>query len=126
MTRFLTPLRRKFGPQFLLLAVFIFGTLLVMPLNLFVFDNDEGINVIKAVLVADGYPLYTQTWSDQPPIFTQLLQIVFAIFGETMVVARLLVLALATLFVWAYTSTIRLQLGTAAAWVAINQMTEIE
>lgn len=102
-----------------MLLFFIGGTLWVMPLSLFVFDNDEGINVIKAVLLADGYPLYTQTWSDQPPVFTQLLQWAFALFGEKMVVARLLVLALATLFVWAYTSTIQAQIGSAAAWVAL-------
>lgn len=102
-----------------MLLFFIGGTLWVMPISLFVFDNDEGINVMKAVLLADGYPLYTQTWSDQPPVFTQLLQWTFALFGERMLVARLLVLALSTIFIWAYTSTIQLHLGTAAAWVAL-------
>lgn len=100
-------------------VVFLGMTLLIMPLSLFAYDNDEGINVMKAVLMADGYPLYTQTWSDQPPIFTQLLQWVFALFGQSMMAARLLVLGLATLFIWAFTSVIRLQLGMAAAWVAL-------
>lgn len=111
---------RGFGVQLLMLSFFIGGTLWIMPISLFVYDNDEGINVIKAVLMADGYPLYTQTWSDQPPIFTQLLQWTFALFGETMVVARLLVLVMTALFIWAYTATIRLQLGTVAAWVALS------
>ncbi len=102
------------------LLVFLVGTLWIMPIfDLFVFDNDEGINVIKATLLADGYALYTQTWSDQPPIFTQILQIAFALFGEEMAVARLTVLALATLFVWAFTSTVEMQLGSAATWVAL-------
>jgi 4-amino-4-deoxy-L-arabinose transferase-like glycosyltransferase len=100
-------------------AVFVLGVLLVMPLGLFVYDNDEGINVMKAVLMADGYPLYTETWSDQPPVFTQLLAWSFALFGQSMIVARLLVLVLTTIFVWAFTNTIRLHLGTAAAWVAL-------
>lgn len=111
--------RLQIGQQLLLLLCFVGSALLIMPLSLFVFDNDEGINVIKAVLMADGYPLYTQTWSDQPPVFTQLLQWSFALFGAQMVVARLLVLALTTLFIWAYTSTIRLHLGMAGAWVAL-------
>ena len=114
-----SPFRRGIGAQLLMLVVFVAGVLLIMPISLFVFDNDEGINVIKAVLMADGYPLYTQTWSDQPPVFTQLLQIVFALFGERMVVARSLVLALALLFVWAFTSTVRMQVGTTAAWAAL-------
>ena len=105
--------------QLLMLVLFVGTTLVLMPLSLFVYDNDEGINVMKAVLVGDGYPLYTQTWSDQPPIFTQLLNAVFALFGPSMTVARLLVLVLAALFIWAFTSTIRLQLGTMAAWVAL-------
>lgn len=116
----LSPRYRFNSTQLLIPIVFVIGTLVLMPVfDLFVYDNDEGINVIKAVLMTDGYPLYTATWSDQPPIFTQLLQFVFALFGETMAVARLLVLALTTLFVWAYTSTIRLHLGIAAAWVAL-------
>ncbi len=119
MTTFPLLRRRLICPQVLMLAFFILSTLLVMPLSLFVFDNDEGINVIKAVLMADGYPLYTQTWSDQPPVFTQLLQLAFATFGETMLVARLTVLALTVLLVWAFTGTIRLHLGTAAAWGAL-------
>ncbi len=111
--------RCQIGQQLLLLLSFVGSALLIMPLSLFVFDNDEGINVIKATLLADGYPLYTQTWSDQPPVFTQLLQWSFALFGETMLTARLLVLLLTTLFIWAYTSTIRLHLGLAGAWVAL-------
>lgn len=119
MRTFPAPLRRLVGSQLGLLIFFVLGTLLVMPLSLFVFDNDEGINVIKAVLMADGYPLYTQTWSDQPPVFSQLLQLSFAAFGETMMVARLTVLALTVLLVWAFTGTIRLHLGNAAAWGAL-------
>lgn len=119
MNRSLAPLSYRVAISLSFPLFFVVGTLLIMPLSLFMFDNDEGINVIKAVLMADGYPLYTETWSDQPPIFTQLLAIAFAIFGETMQVARLLVLALTTLFIWAYTNTIRLHLGVGAAWVAL-------
>jgi hypothetical protein len=37
------------------------------------FDHDEGLNMMKARLVADGVPLYTAIWSDQPPIYTWYL-----------------------------------------------------
>jgi hypothetical protein len=34
---------------------------------------DEGGNLMKAVLVAKGFHLYSEIWSDQPPILTFLL-----------------------------------------------------
>lgn len=37
------------------------------------FDVDEGFNMAKAVLVANGFRLYTDVWSDQPPLLTWLL-----------------------------------------------------
>jgi hypothetical protein len=32
----------------------------------FEFDPDEGINAIKALMLARGFPLYSQIWSDLP------------------------------------------------------------
>jgi hypothetical protein len=68
--------------------------------NVFQFDPDEGINLMKAMLVAHGYPLYTQIWSDQPPLFTQILALSFRIFGMQVNVARMVVLATSALLVW--------------------------
>jgi 4-amino-4-deoxy-L-arabinose transferase-like glycosyltransferase len=68
--------------------------------NVFQFDPDEGINLMKAMLVAHGYPLYTQIWSDQPPLFTQFLALSFRIFGMQVNVARIVVLATSALLVW--------------------------
>ena len=68
--------------------------------NVFQFDPDEGINLMKAMLVAHGYPLYTQIWSDQPPLFTQILALSFQIFGAQVNVARMVVLAASALLVW--------------------------
>lgn len=36
-------------------------------------DRDEGLNLMKARLVARGYHLYTDIWSDQPPAYTYAL-----------------------------------------------------
>lgn len=35
--------------------------------------GDEGMEVNKAVLVADGHRLYTEVWNDQPPLYTRAL-----------------------------------------------------
>jgi 4-amino-4-deoxy-L-arabinose transferase-like glycosyltransferase len=75
--------------------------------NIFQFDPDEGINLMKAMLVAHGYPLYAQIWSDQPPLFTQLLAISFDIFGFQVNIARMVVLAASALLVWGLSQYLR-------------------
>jgi hypothetical protein len=37
------------------------------------FHPDEGVNLMKAALVANGYHLYNQIWNDQPPVLTLIL-----------------------------------------------------
>lgn len=65
----------------------------------FQFDTDEGVNLAKARLVENGYPLYRQVWSDQPPLFTLALASVFPLVTEDLNTARHLVLAFAGLLV---------------------------
>jgi hypothetical protein len=67
----------------------------------FEFDRDEGVNLMKAMLVEKGYSLYEEVWSDQPPLFTLMLAFVFRVFGLKVNLARLLVLGLACVLVWA-------------------------
>ena len=67
----------------------------------FAMDLDEGINLIKALLVVRGRSLYTEIWNDQPPLLTYLLAALFKTLGLKIVLARLLILALACLLVWA-------------------------
>ena len=62
----------------------------------FEFDLDEGLEAMKSMLLARGYPLYTQIWSDQPPFMTYLLAISFRLFGFEVNVGRLLILILAS------------------------------
>jgi 4-amino-4-deoxy-L-arabinose transferase-like glycosyltransferase len=75
--------------------------------NVFQFDLDEGINLMKAMLVVHGYPLYTQIWSDQPPLFTHILAISFRIFGMQVNVARMVVLAFSALLIWGLSQYLR-------------------
>ena len=37
------------------------------------FGTDEGINLMKGALVANGFSLYSDIWSDQPPVLTFFL-----------------------------------------------------
>ncbi|MGM0399889.1 MAG: glycosyltransferase family 39 protein, partial [Chloroflexota bacterium] len=67
------------------------------PVHSFAWKYDEGINVSKAQLLLDRHHLYEDIWSDQPPLFTFMLATTFLLFGESVAVGRLMVLALAGL-----------------------------
>lgn len=86
--------------------------------GVFAFDPDEGINAIKALLVDRGYTLYTQIWSDQPPLFTHLLRLWFAVLGWDVDTGRMLVLLFAAVSVFALYDMTRLAAGHGAAVIA--------
>ena len=103
--------------QFFLFNVLIpfvyFGfALCLMPIRqAFQFDSDEGIELIKAVLHSEGFPLYTKIWNDQPPLLTILLSYWFDLFGKSIFAARILILSFATLLIWSFCQTLRIYLG---------------
>src|SRR5689334_7737260 len=64
---------------------------------------DEGFNLAKATLCLRGYELYTQVWSDQPPLhtflITQLLKHISpSVLGPRLVTVGLTLILLAALF----------------------------
>lgn len=86
--------------------------------NDFEYDTDEGINLMKALLLSRGYHLYSQIWSDQPPVFTYGLAGWFEIFGHGVNTARVLVLILSVLLLWCFQQTLRILENDRHAWVA--------
>lgn len=73
----------------------------------FELDLDEGGNLMKSMLLVRGYTLYNEIWSDQPPLFTYLLAILFKITDFNVNYARILVLAFSCVLVWAFIQTLR-------------------
>lgn len=84
----------------------------------FQFNTDEGIQLIKALLTNEGYSLYGQIWSDQPPLLNTLLVAVIKIAGYRVSAARLLILALSAMLLWANFHFMRIAAGRAAAIVS--------
>ncbi len=80
------------------------------------FNPDEGMNLMRSMLVVKGYPLYSEISSDQPPLFTHLLAILFRVVGFEVTPARFLVLLFSTLMVWACAQFLQLAWGS---WAAI-------
>lgn len=84
-------------------------------LSSFEFDPDEGGNLMKALLVNHGHPLYAETWSDQPPLFTHALALLFRIAGPSVAGGRGLVMVFSGLLLWGAYQYLRATSGTAAA-----------
>jgi hypothetical protein len=83
------------------------------------FDTDEGVNLMKALLVNRGHRLYAEVWSDQPPVLTWLLAATFRAFGESVTAGRALVLFFSALLLWAFFQAVRLSASRAAAWLGV-------
>jgi len=64
-------------------------------------DRDEGYSLIKTMLVRRGHPLYSETWSDQPPGYTWFLGVWTQLFGDAPEVARLSTALLLAVFAFA-------------------------
>jgi 4-amino-4-deoxy-L-arabinose transferase-like glycosyltransferase len=79
------------------------------------FDSDEGLNLMRSMLVALGHPLYREVSSDQPPLFNNLLAILFRVTGFEVNPARVLVLLFSALLVWAGAQFLQLASGKLAA-----------
>lgn len=76
-------------------------------------DYDEGINLMKALLVERGYHMFTEIWSDQPPLLTVTLASLFRATGPDVAAARMLVMVLSALLLWAFYLVVRSSLLTA-------------
>jgi 4-amino-4-deoxy-L-arabinose transferase-like glycosyltransferase len=75
------------------------------------FDTDEGLNLMRSMLVTLGHPLYSEVSSDQPPLFTHILALVLRVVGFEVNPARLLVLLFAALLVWSCVQFLQLTWG---------------
>ena len=79
------------------------------------FDTDEGLNLMRSMLVTLGHPLYAEVSSDQPPLFNVILALVFRVADFDVNAARGLVLLFSTLLVWAGAQFLELTWGKLAA-----------
>ena len=84
------------------------------------FGGDEGYELMKGFLVSLGHPLYREVWNDQPPLHTELLALLFRLFGPSAYVGRLLSVGFATLLVTALYRLVSERSGRVAGLVAVG------
>ncbi len=105
---------------FISVAAFFLLIFLFYPFRArFEFDPDEGINAIKALMLARGFPLYSQIWSDQPPVFTYLLAITLRLTRFDINIARTFVLILSSILLLSAALFVRLSWSTLHALFAV-------
>ena len=103
--------------------IFIICMVLFFPFRYrFEFDPDEGFNAIKAMLNIQGYKLYSDIWSDQPPLFTTLLALWFRVFGLRIPAGRGFVLLFSASILWVTIQYLRQFFGDYHAILAILAM----
>jgi len=83
-------------------------------------DMDEGINAMKALLLSKGFHLYSDIWSDQPPLFTYLLKQWMELFGQSLVAGRALVSFTAAVLAASLFSIIRKNSSLVAAVLTLS------
>lgn len=108
---------KQWALPLLIPALFFVLVRWVFSTPVFEFDTDEGFNLMKALLLDQGYDLYRQIWSDQPPLFTHVLSSVMHIFGYHVESGRVLVLLSACLLLWSAFLFLRIASGTAQAFL---------
>lgn len=96
-------------------AYFILVLIFYPQWNAFWIYYDEGYSLMKAFLVERGYHLYSQIWSDQPPLLTDLLAYLFRVNGPSVYASRVVTLLLSCLLIWAAVQYLRLGWGNHAA-----------
>ncbi len=101
------------------LAIFIAVVIAKAPLkDAFEYNPDEGIELMKAKLFLNGFPLYKTIWSDQPPLFTVLLSWWFKLFGCSVYQARILILLFSAILLFAFYQTVKIQWENLCASIA--------
>lgn len=83
------------------------------------FDTDEGIELAKGLLVANGFHIYQDIWNDQPPLMSFALAFLERINLGSVEVARTLVLVISCLLLRSLFRICYKAGGEIAAWIAV-------
>lgn len=82
-------------------------------------DYDEGINLIKALLLARGHAMYTDIWSDQPPFLTALLAALYGVTGPSVAASRILIMLFSAALLWSFYLAVHRSVSTLITLIAV-------
>lgn len=105
-----------FSAVFMALVFFLLMYFLYPFREVFEFDPDEGQNAMISLMINRGYSMYSEIWSDHPPLFPYLLDYWLRIFGYEIHTARILVLFFSSMLLASAYQFLRKAWGT---WHAV-------
>ncbi|WP_321401901.1 glycosyltransferase family 39 protein [Maridesulfovibrio sp.] len=85
----MTDIKRHFPAALLFILFLVFISQLPLDTIFQMDTHDEGYNLIKAQLLGEGHLIYSEIWSDQPPLYTWILQHLFSFAGHSVYWVRL-------------------------------------
>lgn len=104
----------------ILAVLFFFATITLYPLDQkFQLSVDEGFNLQRSSLVAQGYDLYSEVASDQPPLFTYLLANVLNATHGSPTAARVLVILFSSITIFSMAGSLSIITKPAVSFLVL-------
>lgn len=101
------------------LGLYLLGVTCLKTPERFILGGDEGFELVKAMLVNDGARLYTDIWSDQPPLFTHILAAAQRFYEDNLWGPRIVAACFGALLAWAVWGMARQASGRIAGCCAL-------
>ena len=106
----------------LIILLFIIFAIVFFTINpslkkTFEYDSDEGFELMKSSLYLNGFSLYSQIYSDQPPLYTVILSFWFKLFGSSAYQGRILNLIFSLILILTFYYTIKAWWGNFCAFM---------
>lgn len=93
----------QFLPILALIALFVWAHAFTGSVSAVLeYNADEGFNLMKAKLLSMGFSLYSDIWSDQPPLYSHILNLALSLTDWRVEYARLLQLSFSCVLVLAF------------------------
>src|SRR6476661_4296529 len=80
---------------------------------------------MKAVLVAKWFSLFSEIWTDQPPVLTFILAGAESFFPRNIIISRAIILIFSGLLLWALFRILYRLEGRACAWLGSTALVAI-
>lgn len=88
----------------------------------FSWDSDEGVTLMMARMLRSGYALYTDIWTDQPPLFTASIAAVLSFVGYSVAATRAVAVLYAAIGLFAAALLARELVGRLGSLAAVAML----
>ena len=91
----------------LLALTFLIFIVVLTPADRILIGPDEGYELAKGLLISQGFSLYDEVWTDQPPLHSHILALLFLSSDSVVHKSRIVTMIFACLLVYAFSSFVQ-------------------